>query len=121
MLAYINQGADKRITDALSKMGFEVVLLAPFGALSAPVSSHADMLLLSVGDTLFIVMGKEEAYFHHYHICEDLEDLKDVYPSLWSSIGWIITEQAIREMYETKKQEGKKLQMKSIEFGGDMQ
>lgn len=54
MLAYINQGADKRITDALSKMGFEVVLLAPFGALSAPVASHADMLLLSVGDTLFI-------------------------------------------------------------------
>lgn len=79
-----------------------------------------DSLQEVVGDTLFIVMGKEEAYFHHYHICKDLEDLKDVYPSFWSSIGWIITERAIREMYETKKQEDKKLQMKNVELGGDM-
>lgn len=54
MIAYLNSKADKRIINSLIERGFEVELLPPFNALSEPVSSHADMLLLAVGDTLFI-------------------------------------------------------------------
>ena len=53
MRAYLSQNADKRIIDALRQEGFEIRLLAPFSALSEPVSTHADMLLFSVGDTIF--------------------------------------------------------------------
>ena len=54
MLAYLSQNADKRIFDALWQEGFETVSLPPFSALSHPVDTHADMLLLSVGDTIFV-------------------------------------------------------------------
>lgn len=54
MIAYLSEKADNRIIDSLIERGFEVKLLSPFNALSEPVSSHADMLLLTVGGTLFI-------------------------------------------------------------------
>lgn len=54
MFAYISQNADKRILDALKKEGFEIVPLLPFVALENPTDTHADMLLLSVGETLFV-------------------------------------------------------------------
>ena len=54
MFAYLNQNADKRIFDALSKDGHKVIPLAPFSALDHPVSSHADMLLCAVDDTVFV-------------------------------------------------------------------
>ena len=54
MLAYLSQNADKRIFEALWQEGFETVSLPPFSALSHPVDTHADMLLLSVGDTIFV-------------------------------------------------------------------
>ena len=54
MLAYLSQNADKRIYDALRQEGFETIPLAPFGALSNPVDTHADMLLLNVGEVVFV-------------------------------------------------------------------
>ena len=54
MLAYLSQNADKRIFDALKQEGFETIPLVPFGVLSSPVDTHADMLLLSVGDVIFV-------------------------------------------------------------------
>lgn len=54
MLAYLSQNADKRIFEALWQEGFETVSLPPFSALSHPVDTHADMLFLSVGDTIFV-------------------------------------------------------------------
>ena len=54
MRAYLSQNADKRIIDALKQEGFEVKLLAPFSALESPVDTHADMLLLAVGNAVFV-------------------------------------------------------------------
>lgn len=54
MVAYISQNADKRILTALKQEGFKIIPLAPFSALSHPVDTHADMLLLTVGDTIFV-------------------------------------------------------------------
>ena len=54
MLAYLSQNADKRIFEALQQEGFEAIPLAPFSALSHPVDTHADMLLLSVGNVVFV-------------------------------------------------------------------
>ena len=53
MLAYISKNADKKIIDALKQKGFETVLLAPFNVLSAPVNTHADMLLCAAGNMVF--------------------------------------------------------------------
>ena len=54
MIAYLNEKADTRIIAFLNEMGFEAKLLSPFNVLEKPVSTHADMLLLAVEDTLFI-------------------------------------------------------------------
>ncbi|MBR2381425.1 MAG: hypothetical protein IKA84_02900 [Clostridia bacterium] len=54
MRAYLSQKADKRIIDALKQDGYEVIPLAPFGALATPVDTHADMLIFNVDDTVFI-------------------------------------------------------------------
>ena len=54
MLSYLSQNADKRIFNALWQEGFETVSLPPFSALSHPVDTHADMLLFSLGDTIFV-------------------------------------------------------------------
>ena len=54
MLAYLSQNADKRIFDALRQEGFKAIPLAAFDVLEAPVDTHADMLLLSVGDLVFV-------------------------------------------------------------------
>ena len=57
MIAYLSENADKRIIEALEQEGFEIHTLAPFSALSHPVDTHADMLLLSVGDVIFAPKG----------------------------------------------------------------
>ena len=54
MLAYLSQNADKRIFDALKQEGFETLPLTTFDVLETPVDTHADMLLLSVGDVVFV-------------------------------------------------------------------
>lgn len=53
MLAYLSENADNRIFEALEREGFHTISLAPFSALSEPVSTHADMLLLSFGEIIF--------------------------------------------------------------------
>ena len=68
MIAYISQNADNRIIESLRREGFEVHLLAPFDALTAPTNTHADMLLLSVGDTVFV----------HKDYPVELSDVKNV-------------------------------------------
>lgn len=54
MLAYLNQNADKKIFDSLKCAGIDTFPLAPFSALSDPVSAHADMLICTVRDKVFI-------------------------------------------------------------------
>ena len=68
MFAYISQNADKRIIDALEQGGIEVKPLAPFSALSYPVDTHSDMLVLAIGDTVFV----------HKDYLIDLTDFKKV-------------------------------------------
>lgn len=53
MVAYVSENADKKIIDSLEQKGFEVKPLAPFAALKSPMDTHADMLLLNVGDKIF--------------------------------------------------------------------
>lgn len=79
MKAYLNQDADKRIFDVLCAMGFEVIPLAPFGALASPVSSHADMLLCSVDDKIFIPQNYE-IKINGKKIIEIDEKLGKIYP-----------------------------------------
>ena len=59
MTAYISEKADKRIIESLEQEGFNIVPLAPFSALQNPVDTHADMLLLAVGDVVFAPKGYE--------------------------------------------------------------
>lgn len=53
MLAYLSQNADKAIFESLAQRGFEIKALPPFPALARPTDTHADMLLLKVGDNVF--------------------------------------------------------------------
>ena len=59
MRAYLSSNADKRIIESLQREGFDVIPLAPFSALQNPVDTHADMLLLAVGDVVFAPKGYE--------------------------------------------------------------
>lgn len=54
MLAYISQNANKTIIDSLTSLGFAPILLTQHASLPTPVSSHADMLVLAVGETAFV-------------------------------------------------------------------
>ncbi len=59
MKAYTSQNADNRIKQALEREGFEVEALMGYEALTHPVDTHADMLLLCVGDTVFAPQNYE--------------------------------------------------------------
>lgn len=64
-----------------------------------------------VGETLFMVMGKEECYVNHYRIAEDIDeyDPNEEYGA-WSAMGWFITEAGINDMKEkVKKDEAKNI------------
>ncbi len=54
MHAFLSSKANNRIISALRERGFDVILLQPSKNLDMPVSTHADMLLLAVDNTLFI-------------------------------------------------------------------
>ena len=54
MTAYLSHLASKSIISSLNDRGIRTVALPPFSALSSPVDSHSDMLLLAVGDTVFV-------------------------------------------------------------------
>jgi ferredoxin len=68
MRAYISKNADKKIIDALEQGGIEIKSLAPFSALSYPVDTHSDMLLLMINDTVFV----------HKDYKIDLTDFKNI-------------------------------------------
>ena len=54
MLAYISKNADKIILNTLLEKGIQVIPLPSFTALAHSVDTHADMLFLSIDDTLFV-------------------------------------------------------------------
>ncbi len=60
MHAYISQNADQKVIKSLISHGFTPVLLAPDKSLPPPVASHADMLMLAVGDTIFVPKDKTD-------------------------------------------------------------
>lgn len=51
--AYLSDKSDKSIIEVLISLGFDTVLLPSFSSLSAPVDSHADMLLFEADGVLF--------------------------------------------------------------------
>lgn len=81
MRAYLSQNADKRIIDALKQEGFETYLLPPFSALSYPVDTHADMLLLAVGDTVFLHKDYEIDLDGFANIIKIDEPISNKYPN----------------------------------------
>ncbi len=80
MKAYISQNADKKITDALTKRGFEVILLPPFPALSHPVDTHADMLMFVSDGRLFVHRDYEMEFEGFGQIVRIDEPMGDKYP-----------------------------------------
>ena len=54
MLAIIDCRMPKEAQDRLKELGFSVIPLPPFSRLAPPVASHPDMLLLPLGDRLFV-------------------------------------------------------------------
>ncbi len=70
-----------------------------------------------VGDTLFMVMSKEECYYKHYCIAKDMDqyqDGKDYGP--WTTLGWIITKEGIEDMKREEKKDAEKAAKKRAEF-----
>ena len=57
MLAFIGVNTNNRIISALEGIGVGVRLLGPHPSLNCPVDTHADMLMLIVGKTIFIHNG----------------------------------------------------------------
>ncbi len=57
MFAYISQRADSEILCALGERGVEVRTVAPYPMLAEPVASHADMLMLDIGNTVLVPRG----------------------------------------------------------------
>ena len=81
MRAYLSKNADKRIIDALKQKGFDVILLAPFSALSHPVDTHADMLLLTIGDTVFVHKDYEIKLDGFNNVIRIDEPMSNKYPN----------------------------------------
>ncbi len=81
MLAYLSQNADKRIFDALKQEGFIVTPLVPFSALENPVDTHADMLLLAVGDTVFVHKNYEIELLEYENVIKIDEPISAKYPN----------------------------------------
>lgn len=54
MVAYISKNASNKIISSLAEHADRIFLLPPHSALSSPVDSHADMLMLAVGDMVFV-------------------------------------------------------------------
>ena len=81
MLAYLSEKADNRIIDSLKKNGFDVILLTPFYSLSNPVYTHADMLLLSVKNTLFVHRDYEISSKDFANVIKIDEPISSKYPN----------------------------------------
>lgn len=71
----------------------------------------------AVGDTLFMIIGKEECYYNHYRIAKDLDEYSDANKSSnWTAFGWIITKRGIEDMKREAKQEAEKEAEQKEEF-----
>lgn len=81
MLAYLSDKADKRIIDSLNEKGLNTILLKPFSALSNPVCTHADMLLLSVGNTLFVHRDYDISFKGFSDVIKIDEPISNKYPN----------------------------------------
>ncbi len=54
MLAVIDRRTKKKCRETLVRLGYSVIDLPPFSRLSEPVASHPDMLMLPLGERLFV-------------------------------------------------------------------
>ena len=54
MIAIVDERMPQDAKACLSDLGFSVISLPPFSNLAAPVASHPDMLMLPLGDLLFV-------------------------------------------------------------------
>lgn len=61
MLAIIDCRMPRSAQLRLSELGFTVIPLPPFSRLAPPVASHPDMLILPLGDRIYV---------HHEYYCE---------------------------------------------------
>lgn len=69
------------------------------------------------GDTLFMVVGKEECYFNHYLIAKDLDEYGDLEEfGAWSALGWIITKRGIGDMKRRAEEEAEEQARQKEEF-----
>ena len=69
------------------------------------------------GDTLFMVVGKEECYFNHYLIAKDLDEYGDLEEfGAWSVLGWIITKRGIGDMKRRAEEEAEEQARQKEEF-----
>lgn len=57
-----------------------------------------------VGETLFMVLGKDECLYNHYLIAKDLDEYcaGDDYGA-WTAMGWIITQKGLQNMKRRAK------------------
>jgi hypothetical protein len=79
--------APKKISDALSELGFEIISLPAFSVLPAPVSAHADMLI-------FLAEGKLFCHKDYYKIARDSID-----EILMSGYELVLSNEYISEKY----------------------
>lgn len=69
MTAIVDQRMPQNIQARLFELGFSVISLPPFSRLDAPVSSHPDMLMLPLGDRLFVC---KEYYGENAPLLDDI-------------------------------------------------
>lgn len=81
MFAYLSQNAGNKIFEALKQEGFDIMPLAPFSALNDPVNTHADMLLLAIGDTVFVHKDYNIDLSHFNNIIKIDEPMSAKYPN----------------------------------------
>lgn len=62
MIAVIDERMPQDAKARLVEFGFSVISLPPFTRLAAPVASHPDMLMLPLGDRLFVYKEYYEAH-----------------------------------------------------------
>ena len=62
MTAIVDERMPKEAKMCLASFGFDVIALPPFPRLAPPVSSHPDMLMLPLGDRLFVYKEYYEAH-----------------------------------------------------------
>ena len=88
-LALIGENSKHFIAQGLKDNGFEVITLPADNRLAPPVSSHADMLLLALDDTIFsnsVYVEKNKAVFNiiteygYKIVCSDF-DVSNEYPN----------------------------------------